>query len=118
MAIPALARPAAVLALALFSAAPAAAASFACTGALKPDEAAVCAHRDLSNADVKMDTLYTTLARLVGMGQRGDLMDAQRAFLARRAACGDDLACLRSAYHGRIGELERALGALAARGPF
>jgi len=118
MATPALAGPAFALALLLCAAAPAAAASFSCSGTLKPDEAAVCAHHDLSDADVKMDTLYTTLSRLVGMGQRGDLMDAQRAFLARRAACGGDLACLRSAYHGRIGELESALGALAARGPF
>jgi uncharacterized protein len=52
------------------------------------------------------------------MGQRGDIQDAQRAWLGRREACGDRVACLIKAYDARIDELNTVLKAIAARGPF
>ncbi len=107
-----------LLAAGLALAGPASAASFDCAVAHHPDEAAVCASRALSEQDVRMDTLYGVLTRLVGMGARGDLVDAQRAFLARRSACAANAACLSAAYDARIAALEAALAQIYARGPF
>lgn len=97
---------------------PAVAASFDCAAAKAADETAICANCDLQQLDVKMATLYDVLTHLVAMGQRGAITDAQRAWLSRRALCGSDGACVRKAYTARIGELEAALGAIYARGPF
>lgn len=100
------------------AATPAAAASFECATARAPDEKAVCASCELEQLDVKMSTLYGVAIRLVAMGQRGDIQDAQRAWLSRRALCGGDASCLRQAYQSRIGELETGLDAIYSRGPF
>jgi len=108
----------AVLLLGAAALAPAAAASFDCATAGAADEKAVCADCDLAQLDVKMATLYEVVTRLVAMGQRGDIQDAQRTFLAERARCGADTACLSRAYRARIGVLEQAFSAIAARGPF
>lgn len=108
----------AALAAGLALAGPAGAASFDCAAAHHPDEAAICASRALSEQDVRMDTLYGVLTRLVGMGERADIADAQRAFLAKRAGCSANIACLASAYDARIAALEAALGRIYARGPF
>ncbi|WP_454914681.1 lysozyme inhibitor LprI family protein [Xanthobacter sediminis] len=97
---------------------PAAAASFDCATARAADEKAVCASCDLEQLDVKMSTLYGVITKLVAMGQRGDIQDAQRAWLSRRALCGGDAACLRQAYNARIQELEAGLNSIYSRGPF
>lgn len=47
----------------------------------------------------------------VTMGQRGDIQDAQRAFLKERNACGANVACLRRAYDGRINQLQAVMTA-------
>lgn len=104
--------------LALVLAAPASAASFDCATARAADETAVCGNCDLAQLDVKMATLYGVLGHLVPMGQRSDLQDAQRGFLAQRANCGGDDGCLGKAYRARIGELEQSLARIYARGPF
>lgn len=104
--------------LALMLSAPASAASFDCATAKAADEAAVCGNCDLAQLDVKMATLYGVLGHLVPMGQRADIQDAQRGFLAQRARCGGDAACLGTAYRARIGELEQGLARVYARGPF
>ncbi|MFG1351158.1 lysozyme inhibitor LprI family protein [Xanthobacter autotrophicus] len=106
---------AAFLTLAL---APAGAASFDCASARAADEKAVCDSCDLAQLDVKMSTLYGVLTRLVAMGQRGMIQDAQRAWLAQRSTCGGDTGCLATAYKSRIGQLEAALGQIYSRGPF
>ncbi|MGR7994772.1 lysozyme inhibitor LprI family protein [Xanthobacter sp. ZOL 2024] len=93
-------------------------ASFSCAAAKAADEKTICASCDLQQLDVKMATLYGVLTQLVAMGQRGDMVDAQRAWLSRRALCGTDAACVQTAYTARIAELEAALGAISARGPF
>ncbi|MFG1420427.1 lysozyme inhibitor LprI family protein [Roseixanthobacter liquoris] len=97
---------------------PAGAASFDCSAAKAPDEKAVCATRSLNDLDVKMATQYAIVTRLVGMGQRGDLQDQQRAFLKQRAACGGDVACIAKAYRDRIAVFEGVVDGVVARGPF
>ncbi|MET3354869.1 lysozyme inhibitor LprI family protein [Xanthobacter autotrophicus] len=107
-----------VLAAMVLALAPAGAASFDCTTARAADEKAVCDSCDLAQLDVKMSTLYGVLTKLVAMGQRGMIQDAQRAWLAQRSTCGGDTGCLATAYKGRIGQLETALGEIYSRGPF
>ncbi|MET3587739.1 uncharacterized protein ABID21_003870 [Pseudorhizobium tarimense] len=78
---------------------PAQAASFDCEKAdLAADEQAICDNRDINDADVKMVATFDLLSGLLAMGARGSMQDGQIAWLDRRQACGDDLACLRSAY--------------------
>ncbi|MEP9369070.1 hypothetical protein [Xanthobacter sp. VNH20] len=97
---------------------PAGAASFDCSAAKAPDEKAICATRSLNDLDVKMATQYAIVTRLVGMGQRGDLQDQQRAFLTERAACGSSVACIAKAYQKRIAVFEGVVDGVVARGPF
>ena len=97
---------------------PAHAASFDCAKAAAPDEIAICAHRELDDADVEMATRYEMLLQLLAMGAAGDLRDAQKTWLASRQACGADLACLRSAYATRIAALKSGFAAIVAMGPF
>lgn len=112
---------AALALMALFGAAgvaPASAASFDCTTAKARDMRAVCVNRELSDLDVRMATLYEVLTHLVAMGQRGEIQEAQKAFLAFRATCGGRVSCIRGAYQNRITQLEAGLQAIYARGPF
>jgi uncharacterized protein len=94
------------------------AASFDCAKAETPDEKAVCADRALNDQDVEMSVLYTQLKPLLGMGARGDMEDAQVAWLKRRESCGGDRACLGKAYEERVLQLRGGFEALAKRGPF
>ncbi len=94
------------------------AASFDCAKAAKPDEIAICANRDLDDADVEMATRYSMLLQLLAMGSAGALRDDQKAWLGWRQACGSDLACLRAAYADRIGALKAAFNRIAANGPY
>ncbi|MFG1425060.1 lysozyme inhibitor LprI family protein [Roseixanthobacter glucoisosaccharinicivorans] len=94
------------------------AASFDCAAAQAPDEKAICVTLSLNDLDVKMATEYAIVTRLVGMGQRGDLQDQQRAFLKQRAACGSDVACIAKAYRDRIAVFEGVVDGVVARGPF
>ena len=97
---------------------PAAAASFNCWQARAADERAICADRLLDNRDVEMTVRYDMILRLVAMGQRGDLQDQQRAWLARRGACRANRACLLRAYDSRIDQLKAVFDQIASRGPF
>lgn len=96
----------------------AAAASFDCSKATAADERAVCASQTLSDEDVRMVTLYDVAVKLVGMGVRGDLRDQQRAFLAARASCGADAACIAGLYEQRVASLQKIIDDIAARGPY
>ncbi|MBA1157136.1 lysozyme inhibitor LprI family protein [Microvirga mediterraneensis] len=109
----------AVLALLLFAGRqPAEAASFDCAKAETLDEKAVCADPALNDQDVEMSVLYTQLKPLLGMGARGDMEDAQVAWLKQRETCGGDRACLGKAYDERVLQLRSGFDALAKRGPF
>jgi uncharacterized protein len=88
--------------------APAQAASFDCARATKADEIAICRNPRLSELDAEMGGLFYAWSRVpMLMGCNGARMDEARAFLARRAACGRNTACLTAAYRARIDELHR-----------
>lgn len=97
---------------------PAQAASFDCSKAQTADEKTICVDQALNDQDVEMSALYTQLKPLLGMGARGDMEDAQVAWLKRREACGDNHACLSKAYEDRLLQLRGGFEALAKRGPF
>lgn len=65
-----------------------------------------------------MATLYQWGTSFVGMGQRGDLQDAQRAFIRQREGCGTDIACLRRVYEARIAQLQTVMERVRGQGPF
>lgn len=108
----------AVPALLLLIATPVAAASFDCAKAKAPDEKAICANRALNDADVKLTTLYAVDGQLMAMGARGDMHEAQHAWLQQRAACKGDVKCLTKAYKDRLADLQAAFDDIASRGPF
>ena len=88
--------------------APARAASFDCSRATKVDEVAVCRNPQLSMLDSEMGGLWYAYSRVpMLMGGNGARMDSAQAFLARRAACGRNTACLNAAYRARIEALHR-----------
>ncbi|WP_051679958.1 lysozyme inhibitor LprI family protein [Pseudorhizobium marinum] len=91
----------------------AAAASFDCEKEdLAADEQAICDNRVLNDADVKMVTTFDILAGLLAMGARGTMQDDQTAWLARRQACGADVACIQSAYDERMKVLTETFNGL------
>ncbi len=94
------------------------AASFDCAKARAADEKAICRHRALEDADVRMATMFELESHLLAMGGRGALQDAQVAWLKQRRRCGADVACLTRSYDRRLAELQRVFDDIASRGPF
>ncbi len=78
------------------------AASFDCTKAKAPDERAICADPGLSNLDSRLAGLLDLDEDTVAMGQRGDMQDAQSAWIKTRSRCGADRACLHARYESRL----------------
>ncbi|MFD2184784.1 lysozyme inhibitor LprI family protein [Rhodoplanes azumiensis] len=102
-------------------AAPAAAIDYSpidCAKATTPADRTICSTYALGQDEARMATLYGVATGLVAMGQRGDIQDAQRAFIRTREACGTDTACLSRVYATRIRELTAVIDGIAARGPF
>jgi uncharacterized protein len=100
---------------------PARAADYAplnCAAAASASETAICGNYGLGQLEARMATLYQWSTSFVGMGQRGDMQDAQRVFLKQREACGADVACLRRAYDARIAQLQAVMDRVRERGPF
>ena len=90
--------------------APARAAGFDCARATKADEIAICRTPSLSALDSEMSGLWYAYSRVpMLMGGNGDRGDEARAFLARRRACGANIACLTAAYRARIEALHRGI---------
>jgi uncharacterized protein len=88
-------------------ASPAAAASFDCNKAQKPDEIAICANPALSALDSEMGGLWFAYSQVPFlMGMSGARQDEARAFLQSRATCGANVVCLTQAYHARIKVLQ------------
>jgi uncharacterized protein len=106
------------LSAAVLLAIPAHAASYDCAKARTADERAVCASRSLSELDVEMAVRFDTMRGLVAMGTRGDMGDAQRAFLASRRRCGSDARCLTALYRDRIAVLKSQYETLKQGGPY
>ncbi len=89
------------------SAMPASAASFDCTKAARPEEKAICADRVLSELDTEMGALWFAFSRVpMAMGSNGARRDDAEQFLAARAKCGANVACLRPLYRARITTLK------------
>ena len=98
------------LSLAGLGAAPAGAASFDCAKARAADEIAVCATPALSELDATLGALWFAYSRVpMMMGSNGARHDEAQAFLARRSACGSNVACLRAGYNARITDLKSSL---------
>lgn len=96
------------LGMALMLTSSARAASFDCAHATRADEIAVCRNPRLSEMDSEMGGLWFAYSRVpMLMGGNGARMDAAQAFLARRTACGRNVACLDSVYRARIEVLRR-----------
>ena len=89
-----------------------------CAKAETPAQTAICRTYALGQDEARMATLYAIATSLVGMGQRGDMGEAQVRWLKTREACGDDVACLTKSYAARIGALTKVMGDIVARGPF
>ena len=89
-----------------------------CAKASSPAQKTVCADYHLGQQEARMATLFEWATSFVGMGQRGTIQDAQRAFIAAREACGGDVACLGAAYAKRIAELQVVMEDIRSRGPF
>ena len=105
---------AAVLLLLWQSASPAAAAtaSFPCTGALSPTEAAICSDDSLAALDRALATAYKN--KFDGLPvESGNALDevvwslvmTQKAWAAFRDSCGNDRVCIRKAFQARIAAL-------------
>jgi uncharacterized protein len=89
-----------------------------CSKANTPAEHAICRNYTLGQQEARMATLFAVTTSLVAMGQRGNIQDAQRAWLQKRETCGDRVACLTKAYDQRIDELDGVFRTIASRGPF
>jgi len=89
-----------------------------CSKASSPAERTICRNYDLGQQEARTATLFAVATSLVAMGQRGDIQDAQLAWLKKRDACGNDVSCLTKAYDARMRDLNGVIEAIASRGPF
>ncbi len=89
-----------------------------CSKAVTPNERTICADPFLLQTDARLDTLYDVSTRFVAMGERGDLLDSQRAWVKERETCGTDRNCLRAAYAKRAAVFEAIIERVASHGPF
>ncbi len=95
-------RSVAVLIAVLLTAMPASAApSFNCNNAKSAAEKTVCEVPDLQWSDRQLARFYKLALAQGGYG-RNDIVRAQRAFLARRDACKDNIECLDTVYKAQF----------------
>lgn len=96
----------------------ASAASFNCDKARTATEHAICDHRAINDADVKMATTYQMIKRLVPMGTRGVIQDEQVKWLQLRDQCGNSSRCLTEVYKMRQQKLDLYMEQVYQQGPF
>lgn len=84
-----------IAALALFTLAPAEAASFDCAKARTPDEHAVCGEPRLSALDYLLARAHAEAGKA---GAADDVREVARDFMADRRACGSDRSCVLATY--------------------
>ena len=89
-----------------------------CSKAESPAERTICDSYALGQSEARMATLYSVATSLVAMGQRGDIQEAQRKWLASRDACGRNVGCLTAVYDERIRALDGVIASIASRGPY
>lgn len=94
------------------------AASFNCDKARSQTEHAICEHRTVNDADVKMATTYNIIKRLVPMGTRGVIQDEQVKWLQLRDQCGNSRNCLTEVYKMRQQKLDMYMDRVYKQGPF
>ena len=94
------------------------AASFNCDKAQTKTEYAICEHRNLNDADVKMATTYNIIRKLVPMGTRGVIQDQQVKWLQLRDQCQDNVSCLSDVYKMRQQKLDIYMNRVYQQGPF
>ena len=94
------------------------AASFNCDKAQTKTEYAICEHRNLNDADVKMATTYNIIRKLVPMGTRGVIQDQQVKWLQLRDQCQDNASCLADVYKMRQQKLDIYMNRVYQQGPF
>jgi len=98
-------RAACLLAVLLWSVVPAAAQSFDCAKASKPDEVLICQNRQLSALDEQMSSLYFRLRNRLAAAARNRIEADQSAWLQQRYGCGSDVGCIKDLYDRRISQL-------------
>lgn len=98
--------------------APAYAASFDCQKAETVTEKAICEHRLLNDADVKMSTSYHILRRMVPMGTRSVIQRDQVKWLQFRDQCLESVSCLNQAYNMRQQQLDLQFQRIYKLGPY
>jgi uncharacterized protein YecT (DUF1311 family) len=69
--------------------------SFDCSKAKRPDEQAICSNDELANGDQQTTNAFTSLRRRPETAKAA--LDAARAFLNARHACGPSIDCIREA---------------------
>lgn len=94
------------------------AASFNCDQAQTKTEQAICEHRNLNDADVKMATTYNIIRKLVPMGTRGVIQDQQVKWLQLRDQCQASSSCLAEVYKMRQQKLDIYMNQVYKQGPF
>jgi len=76
--------------------------SFDCNTNRRADEVAVCGNQELRKLDRQLSSIYKTVSAAAPT-----IQNSQRAWITRRASCGNDEACLIEAYKSREIELKR-----------
>ena len=110
-----------LIAAILYAPVPATAADYApldCPRAKTRSEKTICSNYGLGQLEARMATLYAWATSLVAMGQRGDIQDAQRAFITKREACKSSVACMTNVYSDRIKQLDAVMSRISEKGPF
>lgn len=80
--------------------------SFDCGQASTPTETAICGDRDLWPKDRAMTAIYFWVREHADAPTRKSVLEAQRAWLKARNACGGDASCLRHVYDTRFSKLK------------
>lgn len=94
------------------------AASFSCERAHTTTEEAICNHRILNDADIKMATSYNIVRKLTSMGTRSVMQEDQIKWLQLRDQCQENIKCLTDVYKMRQQKLEVDLNRIYKLGPF
>jgi uncharacterized protein len=89
-----------------------------CAKAKSATEKTICKDYGLGQLEGRMATLYAVATSLVAMGQRGNMLGAQRDFRQERENCGANVGCIRQKYDARIAALQGSIDTIASRGPY
>jgi hypothetical protein len=80
--------------------------SYNCRLVSGADELAICASGQLSYLDQQQASIFKSLSNRLDDSSKVRLRDEQRSWLRERSLCHSDEACINSAYHSRILQLQ------------